>query len=247
MPTLAEIIAARKAASNPIPTPKAPAVVEAKQVEAKETGDGFVDAMNSLTKEEPPIAVAEKPMSFAEKLAAKRALSAQAEQKPPEVPTPAKVYELPVEPAEAVAPVEKEKKAFVVAGNKVAPTFMQKLIPAAAIQADTEDLEREEYKQAPPEVQDGYRDIKSRVHALADYDDSALEEPMSQLKKALLANPNACLLMLDEDIGKMTIALRRLVQESLVEVTKEKKEAKSKKTLNIPLSAEQMQKVFDEL
>lgn len=260
MATLAEMIAARKAATaNQTPAPK-PEVV------AKPTGDGFTDAMEELAekaataiikgtiatvepeiKAEPVLAEPKKVLSFAEVLAQKKAAASRVVVASSDAaPATARVFDLP-QTIEAEEKKIVEKRVVAVPPKALAPTFMQKLIPAAATQADAEDLAREEYLNAPTDVQDGYRDIKHKVYALAEYDDSALEEPMSQLKKALLANPNACLLMLDEDIGKMTIALRRLVQESLVEVVKEKKVPKDKKTLNAPLSAEQLQKVFDEL
>ena len=52
---------------------------------------------------------------------------------------------------------------------------------------------------------------------------------MSALKKSLMQNPAACELMLDEDLGKMVTALRRIVGEEIVAKKAEKSLGKKPK------------------
>ncbi len=95
-----------------------------------------------------------------------------------------------------------------------------------------------------------YADISSRIEQLEAMEDEALAGKMSELKKALMANPNAVALMLDTDIGKMVIALRRLTKEAQVEAVKEKaakKTGSSKKQKAFVIDADTLGAVFDEL
>lgn len=222
MATLAERLAARKVLPEAaLPSEVLIAVAAARSASPSAIIAEMEDATTVVKKE--PVIQTGKPLTFAEKLALKRA----------EVLAPVQAA-----PVQAVLPqaVQEKVKASILSVLK------------DAIEAD--DLQREEYTAAPEEVKQGYRDIKGRVLALGATDDDDLATAMTELKKALLQNPNACLLMLDEDIGKMTLALRRLTQEALVEGTKakaEKKPGAKKKTAQVPLSAEDMQKVFDEL
>lgn len=190
-------------------------------------------------------------MSLAEILAARKAVKEQA-----------------IIPVEKKAIVEVQKEEVVEAKPL---TFLQKLelkkkqdaeakqkpaekvvIQAKIAEAITIEVAKQaasdnpEYDAASPEIKESYDGIKHKIDALNSFLDGELAEPMSELKRALLANPNACLLMLDEDIGKMTIALRRLVQESLVDI-KEKKATKSKKTTAHVLTEEEMNQAFEDL
>ena len=244
MATLAERIAARKlveptTVTQTVETLGGPPIVITKSISPSAI---VAEAEDALVKKEPVIDTS-KPMTFAEKMALKKSQAAAQDTVSVSVVTP-------------VAPVSTQVAAPTIVSKTVLPAVVQEKVQASilsvlkdAIEAD--DLEREEYIAAPDEVKQGYRDIKGRVLALSATEDDDLALAMTELKKALLQNPNACLLMLDEDIGKMTLALRRLTQEALVEGTKAKAEkkpgVKSKKTAQIPLSAEDMQKVFDEL
>lgn len=239
MSTLAERIALRKAATSK------PAVVEATVAveEKKISPSAVVEEMETLVKKEPVIQVG-KSLSFAEKMHLKRQLALQgasSSQEVESVPTPT----APSSTEPVPAPTATTLPAKVQ--SKVQASILSVLQDAI----EEDDLEREEYLKAPEEVKQGYRDIKGRVLSLGGTGDDDLAGAMTELKKALLSNPNACLLMLDEDIGKMTIALRRLTQEALVEgkAAKAKKEpgTRTKKTTQVALTAEQMQKVFDEL
>lgn len=97
-----------------------------------------------------------------------------------------------------------------------------------------------------PATAQAYTDIHSKIELLESLQDSDLKPAMSELKKALMQNPNAVALMLDTDIGKMVISLRRITQEAQIESATEKKTG-TKKGKNTPLSAEALAAVFDEL
>lgn len=238
--SLADILAKRKAAlaagAEAVKT-EAP-VAEAKPalfspelapIKASILPEAVVAAtVEAPVKESPPVATAPRVMTFAEKMAEKKALA--------EKNSPAVV----VKPPSVMANMQKGL-AEAIAKSQANP------------EDDAEDFARDEFKQAPENVQEGYKDIKGLVYGLAGTDDDDLAPAMSKLKKALLANPAACLLMLDQDIGKMTIALRRLTQEALVDATKEKKAKapgapkKAKTTMQVALTEEQMAAVFAEL
>jgi hypothetical protein len=53
---------------------------------------------------------------------------------------------------------------------------------------------------------------------------------MAELKKALHKNPSASMMLLDTDIGQMTIALRRYTHVELAEAATEKASKKATKS-----------------
>lgn len=192
----------------------------------------FIPKAEEIIKDEPIIT---KTMTFAEKMAEKKLLMEKNKSaaQPAFAPTDLQL---------AKAKAEQEAMLRMSASiNEVKEDLID----------DSEDLDRAEVKVASAEVQQSYKEIKNLVYSLQDTDDDDLVDAMSKLKKALLANPNACLLMLDQDIGKMTIALRRVTQEALIEATKEKKPKTPGKnttsTKATPLTAQQMEAVFAEL
>lgn len=230
--SLANIIAARKAAALADKQAEDTIVLQIPpEIEAK---------MESPIKEE-PIIPAGKPLSFAEKLALKKQSSIST------ASTPAATNNATVLPT-LTGHLDDTVRAPEV---PVIPVSMQEKLKAAIKTevAKNSDPDTEEFENAPEEIKQGYRSIVGKVAELSGTDDNDLADAMSSLKKALLSNPSACMLMLDEDIGKMTIALRRLTQEALVESTKEKvsKPRAKKSTSNAVLTEEQMQKVFEEL
>lgn len=94
-----------------------------------------------------------------------------------------------------------------------------------------------------------YVDIKTKIVQLEDLMDEDLKNGMAQLKQALKKNPNAALLMLDSDIGKMVIALRRMTHVE-IEIAKEPKKRGKKtdpKAKAVQLTADQIAAAFDEL
>lgn len=146
-------------------------------------------------------------LSFAEKLAAKRAAA--------EATTPAKVADTPTA---AAIPLPKG----------VAEPAVQNA-PANAI-----DEQR-------------YADISTRIHELAELSEDDLKNAMSNLKKSLMENPAACTLMMDEDIGLMVIALRRITHVTITEAKEAKPKAGKPKASKVALTAEQLEAAFDEL
>lgn len=97
-----------------------------------------------------------------------------------------------------------------------------------------------------PEVSQAYLDIKTKIDELSELSDEPLQGAMKELKKALMQNPSAVSLMLDEDIGKMVIALRKMTGVAMAEASKPK-EKKAPKAKNVMLTAEQLASAFDEL
>lgn len=238
MSTLAERIAAKRAAQAQETSKEEQPDGTVTEVDPEDKGIAVVKAsavLENLIKEEPVIKTEQKQLTFSEKMALKKAQE-QAASSPEKHVTVAEVAASLTKPT--IPSPLKEK-------------IHDKIVSVLKDAQEQDDLEREEYKNAAPEIQQGYRDIKGRVEELSDTDDDDLADAMSQLKKSLLDNPSACLLMLDEDIGKMTIALRRLTQEALVAATKEKAPKgvgkKTKSTSQVALTEEQMQKVLDEL
>lgn len=95
------------------------------------------------------------------------------------------------------------------------------------------------------EISQAATDILPRIKELQNLSGEDLESEMQILKKAILENPSAAMLMLPEDIGCMVVALRRMTGQSIAEATAEKKTGtkKAKKAL----TAEEMAAAFDEL
>lgn len=94
-------------------------------------------------------------------------------------------------------------------------------------------------------VQQAYADVLPRIDALAALSGEALDKEMGILKRALIENPDACSLMLPKDIGKMVEALRRITGQALSDAVAKPKGGKKQKQL--ALTAEDMEKAFDEL
>lgn len=79
-------------------------------------------------------------------------------------------------------------------------------------------------------------ELQQKISLLATFDGASLKGEMQALKKALLENPAACSLLLDEDIGKAVEALRRMVGVAVASASaaKEKKPAKAKQKALTP-------------
>ncbi len=61
-------------------------------------------------------------------------------------------------------------------------------------------------------------ELSLRIKNLCTFEDiGSLKTEMDELQKALLANPAACALLIDEDIGLAVQALTRLMQKDQVE------------------------------
>lgn len=96
-----------------------------------------------------------------------------------------------------------------------------------------------------------YADIKARIDQLQELSGEELSGEMTLLKGALKANPNACALMLPEDIGELVSALQRITGKYLESKAKPaSKKAASPKAAKFDfgkLSAEEQQAILDEL
>lgn len=156
----------------------------------------------------------QKELTFAEKMALKKAQAAQ--------------------PA-VVAPV-----AAPATTNTPLVVATQKLQAAAPQQEDTAE---------GTEVRQAYAEIASKIDELASFSTEELSGAMSSLKKALMQNPAACELMLDEDIGKMVVALRRVTNTTIAEAKAGKTPAAKKpKAIDVKnLSADEMLQAWEEL
>ena len=96
-----------------------------------------------------------------------------------------------------------------------------------------------------------YADIKPRLRALADMSEADLPNEMQSLRTSLLKNPDACALMLPEEIGMLVTALCRETGKTLaaakIKATKTTK-PKALKAVDIKkLSAEEYKNALDEL
>lgn len=223
MGSLLEKIAAKKAAEA------AAKAIMASVEHKEEQPDGTIVSTASAPIEKIKEVVAEqaegKPLSFAEKMALKKAQSLSA-------------TEGTSSEATVTAPiVQSTEKSSVAIPDEV-------VIKIVAAVAEEEDHSAS-IAQASPADQQAYADIKAKLSLLSDMADTDLKSAMTDLKKSLLQNPQACYLMLPQDIGQMVIALRAMKNETVVALTKEPKEKKSKASK--PLTADEIAAAFDEL
>lgn len=72
-------------------------------------------------------------------------------------------------------------------------------------------------------------DIKARIEQLSALDSEDLKPAMGELKKALMENPDACAILLPQDIGEMVKALMRITGQAIEEQVKAKSKARTKK------------------
>ena len=159
-------------------------------------------------------------MTFAEKMAAKKAALA-AEQNPA---------------TEKMAVSNIAERIGIVA-EQLAPIGLTDEQQAQADSTDDADLAQ------------AYTDIAMRLNMLAKTSDEAdLKNSMSELKKALHKNPAVALLVLDSDIGQMVIALRKLTQTELEEQSAPKTRATGAvKKKQVLLTAAETAAAWDEL
>lgn len=169
--------------------------------------------LEEAVKEEPPAVEEKKPMTFAERIAAKKKLAEASAPAPaaPSQPVQAKISMVPAMPA---------------------------VVSLTAEQLEV--IQNEENS----ELAQAYSDVALMVNKLQyALDGEPLAGAMSDLKKALKQNASACMLLLDSDIGQMTLALRRHTGVELAEVSKEKKSsggAKAKKASTVVLTPEEI-------
>ncbi len=109
----------------------------------------------------------------------------------------------------------------------------------------------EEQKEVLQDIEDesdaqAYSDIVLKINALRySATGTDLSKAMDTLTAALHKNPSASMLLLDPDIGQMTIAIRRLIGDELSAAKEGKKDKKSKASKQIELTPERIAKQFD--
>lgn len=97
----------------------------------------------------------------------------------------------------------------------------------------------------PTTPEQSYADLQQRIQELNDLSGDNLAKAMIDLKKALMANPDACKLMLPEEVGQMVAALRRITsQHAVAESLKPKGRGAAKPKA---LTEEEMNAAFAEL
>lgn len=166
----------------------------------------------------PAPAAEEKPLTFAEKLALRRKQEAEARAKTEAPPPPA---------ANPLAILEEPQEAEVKAPKE-----------QREVKILTEDAE----------AQQQYANLREKIDALEDRAGEDLKNSMTILKKALMENPAACELMLDEDIGEMVKALRRITMQDVIEVKESGSGRKKPKASTMaPMTPEMFAKGLAEL
>lgn len=228
---LAEILAKKKAAAEAA-APTAPAQ-EAEEKKPAQEAPAPVPA---------PAASAEKPLTFAEKMALKKQQAAAQE-----APAPAPA------PTVAVSPIAAMEEKPVAATPAAPLSFADKLraqkeaVKAAqtVVQEKTE-IDPERIPADPDEAQ-SFVDIVTKINDLKSLMEDDLKEGMSALKAAIKKNPSAADLLLDEELGLMVVALRRMRGITIAEATKETKPGRKPKAKEVALSADELEAAWKEL
>lgn len=156
--------------------------------------------------------------------------------------------QMPVRTSAAPAPSVEEEQKTVEDKMAVAETTIAPSLKVQATSIPTPLME--DGSEYPIEIQQQYTDIKTRIDALSSLSTEDLESAMGALKKSLKANPAACELLLDEDIGSMTLALRRSMFTAQQDATTDEaaKKTKKPKALDMKnLTPQQIEAAWDDL
>lgn len=168
----------------------------------------------------------QKPMSFAEKMALKKKQAEAAVSTPAPAPTPSSA----------------------LAALDIEDTIVQEA-PTVTLSPDQLSVIQEE---EDSELAQAYSDLALTINKLKYTDDGDdLTNAMTELKKALKKNPSASMLLLDTDIGQMTLALRRYTGLAISDAKESKEKAKPgrkpAKASNVPLTPEQIAAALDDM
>lgn len=168
----------------------------------------------------------QKPMSFAEKMALKKKQAETAASAPAPAPTPVSA----------------------LAALDIEDTIVQEA-PTVTLSPDQLSVIQEE---EDSELAQAYSDLALTINKLKYTDDGDdLTNAMTELKKALKKNPSASMLLLDTDIGQMTLALRRYTGLAISDAKESKEKAKPgrkpAKASNVPLTPEQIAAALDDM
>lgn len=210
-----------------------------------------VTAVAEPVKQE-PATLPGKPLSFAEKMAARKA----AEQAgvigtPATIPTPVTTV---AATAVSQPSVEAGSNTSVEVAKVAGPLdHLSARIAQAHVALPAETMSREDrMKQIAADIPEGtesavadaYIDIKLRIDDLVTLSGEDLVGAMTELKKALMKNPSAVSLMLDPDIGQMVIALRRITSVASAESAVKTSKTGPKASKSVQLTAEALELAF---
>ncbi len=90
-------------------------------------------------------------------------------------------------------------------------------------------------------------EISLRIQQLESFSTEDLKPAMQELKKALLENPAACLLLKEEDIGLLVTHLRKITGVAIASASSKTKTPKEKKETTKKLSAEELAAALDDI
>lgn len=215
-------------------------------------------------------------MGLKELLAAKRAAAAAAEAPAQPAPVPAKTEVVtppaPVKAEPAPEPAPQKPMSFaekMTLKKKQAEAAVSTPAPAPSSALAALDIEDTIVQEAPTvtlspdqlsviqeeedsELAQAYSDLALTINKLKYTDDGDdLTNAMTELKKALKKNPSASMLLLDTDIGQMTLALRRYTGLAISDAKESKEKAKPgrkpAKASNVPLTPEQIAAALDDM
>ena len=85
-----------------------------------------------------------------------------------------------------------------------------------------------------------YSEISLRIKQLEDLSGDDLKNEMMNLKKALLENPQACMLLLPDEIGSMVSALRKVTGIAIATASAKTKKTGEKKPAAKKMTAEEL-------
>lgn len=89
-------------------------------------------------------------------------------------------------------------------------------------------------------------ELSVRIKALSDMSEADLKTEMQQLKMAIKENPSACSLLLDEDVGMMVAALRRITGNAIANAISSKTKSPKAAKAKVQLTAEQLAAALDD-
>lgn len=139
------------------------------------------------------------------------------------------------ESSDAEKPTEEPSKPVVEVKPlpKVIQTFNSVPQEAAATITEGELLSGKEAPQA-------LATIREKIMELEDLPETDLKYEMERLSKMLVENPEACLYLLDEDLGRAVNALRRMTNNKVAVDLGKAKPAAAAKASNKPMTAAEM-------
>jgi hypothetical protein len=99
---------------------------------------------------------------------------------------------------------------------------------------------------ASTDVNEIKSEISTRIALLNNMSEADLKNEMRELKVALKENPAACALLMDEDIGALVSALRKITHKDITEAETKPKKGTKPKAEKVQLSAEQLAAALDD-